>query len=116
MLITIIQILLALMFVMAGLPKFASKQQIEAFETYGYPQWFRIFTGVVEIVIGLLLIIGIWIHQLAAIGGFLVIATMIGAMFTHIKFKDSFKNMVLPIVLLIFGGIAFWQNASALLG
>ncbi|TDL72850.1 DoxX family protein [Rhodococcus qingshengii] len=104
------------MFVIAGLPKFVSNQHIEGFKTYGYPQWFRIFTAVVEVVTALLLIIGIWNHQLAAFGGFLAFATMIGAIFTHIKMKDSFKNMVLPIVLLVFGGIALWQNLSVLLG
>ncbi|MFJ8243871.1 DoxX family protein [Peribacillus asahii] len=116
MLSIIIQILLALMFLLAGVPKFASNQHIEGFKAYGYPQWFRIFTAVVEVVTALLLIIGIWNQQLAAIGGFLVFATMIGAIFTHIKLKDSFKNMVLPIVLLVLGLIVLLQNSSVFLG
>jgi DoxX-like family len=76
---------------------------VEAFETYGYPQWFRIFTAFVEAVTALLLIIRIWNQQSATIGGLLVFATMIGAISTHIKLNDSFKNMVLPIVLLVLG-------------
>lgn len=111
----IIQIILALMFLIASLPKFASNQQIEAYKSYGYPQWFRVFTAIVEVVTVLLLIIGIWVSQLAAIGGLLVVTTMIGAIITHIKINDNFNDSVLPIVLLVLGGIVLWQNSGALL-
>ena len=116
MLSIIIQVLLALMFLLAGLPKFTSNQQIEAFKTYGYSQSFRVFTAVVEVATALLLIIGIWNQQSAAIGGFLVFATMIGAIIMHIKLKDSIKNMVLPIVLLVLGGFVFLENLNVFLG
>ena len=116
MLSIIIQVLLALMFLLAGLPKFTSNQQIEAFKTYGYSQSFRVFTAVVEVATALLLIIGIWNQQSAAIGGFLVFATMIGAIITHIKLKDSIKNMVLPIVLLVLGAFVFLANLNVFLG
>lgn len=112
----IIQVLLALMFLLAGLPKFTSNQQIEAFKTYGYSQSFRIFTAVVEVATALLLIIGIWNQQSAAIGGFLVFATMIGAIITHIKLRDSIKNIVVPIVLLVLGGYVFLKNLNVFLG
>lgn len=81
------------MFIIAAMPKFTSNQQVEAFETYGYPQWFRIFTAIVEVVLALMLIIGIWNQLLAVIGGLLVLATMVEAIITHIKLKDNFKNM-----------------------
>ncbi|MGF9696520.1 MULTISPECIES: DoxX family protein [Paenibacillus] len=110
MILIIIQILLALMFLVAGIPKFSSYQHVEGFKTYGYPQWFRIFTGVVQVITALLLIIGIFSDGLAAVAGALVVATMLGAIFTHIKMKDRFKNMVLPIMLLLLGGIVVWQN------
>lgn len=112
----IIQVLLALMFLLAGLPKFTSNQQIEAFKTYGYSQSFRIFTAVVEVATALLLIIGIWNQQSAAIGGFLVFATMIGAIITHIKLRDSIKDIVVPIVLLVLGGYVFLKNLNVFLG
>ena len=114
MLSIILQIFIALIFIIASLPKFASDKQIEAFKSYGYPQWFRMFTAVVEVVTALLLIIGIWIQELAVIGGILVVATMIGAIITHIKMNDSFKDSVLPILLLVFGVIVVLQNFSVL--
>ncbi len=112
----IIQVFLGLGFIMFGLMKFGSKQMVEGFKHYGYSAGFRIFTGVVEIVAAVLLIAGIWNEVLAAIGGFLVVATMIGAIFTHIKIQDKLKDMMMPIILLVLGAIVLALNYSSLLG
>lgn len=112
----IIQVFLGLGFIMFGLMKFGSKQMVEGFKHYGYSAGFRIFTGVVEIVAAVLLIAGIWNEVLAAIGGFLVVATMIGAIFTHIKIQDKLKDMTMPIILLVLGAIVLALNYSSLLG
>ncbi|MEC5424247.1 DoxX family protein [Virgibacillus sp. C22-A2] len=116
MLSIIIQILLGLGFIMFGLMKFGSKQMVEGFKTYGYSAGFRIFTGMVELVAAVLLIAGVWNEQLAALGGFLVVATMIGAILTHIKIKDTLNNMMMPIILLILGGIVLVLNYTSLIG
>ena len=83
-------------------------------KAYGYPRWFHTFTAFFEVLTALLLIIGIWNHDLALIAGFLVVATMIGTIFTHIKMNDRFKNMVFPILPLVFGGIVVRKNFSVL--
>lgn len=113
---TIIQVILGLGFIMFGLMKFGSKQMVEGFKHYGYSAGFRIFTGAVEILAAALLIAGIWNEALAAIGSFLVVATMIGAIITHIKIKDSLKDMMMPIVLLVLGVIVLALNYTSLLG
>lgn len=113
---TILQVVLGLGFIMFGLMKFGSKQMVEGFKHYGYSAGFRIFTGVVEVVAAVLLIAGIWNGTLAAIGSFLVVATMIGAIFTHIKIQDKLKDMMMPIVLLVLGAIVLALNYSSLLG
>ena len=113
---TILQVILGLGFIMFGLMKFGSKQMVEGFKHYGYSAGFRIFTGVVEIVAAVLLIAGIWNGTLAAIGSFLVVATMIGAIFTHIKIQDKLKDMMMPIILLVLGAIVLVLNYSSLLG
>ncbi|RCW63135.1 DoxX family protein [Saliterribacillus persicus] len=99
----ILQVILGLGFIMFGLMKFKSKQMVEGFKYFGYPVWFRVFTGLVELISAGLVISGIWNEKLAAWGGLLIVATMIGAIITHIKIKDSVKNMMMPIVLLILG-------------
>lgn len=116
MLSIIIQVLLGLGFIMFGLMKFGSKQMVDGFKTYGYPAWFRIFTGMVELIAAVLLIAGIWDEQLAALGGLLVVGTMVGAILTHIKIKDTLKNMMMPIILLILGILVLALNYSSLLG
>lgn len=113
---TILQIILGLGFIMFGLAKFTSKDMVEGFKHFGYSAGFRIFTGTVEIVAAALLIAGVWNETLAAIGGLLVVATMIGAIFTHIKIKDTLKGMAMPIMLLVIGGIVLGLNYSTLLG
>ena len=113
---TILQVILGLGFIMFGLMKFGSKQMVEGFKHYGYPAGFRIFTGVVEVAAAILLIAGIWNGTLAAIGSFLVVATMIGAIFTHIKIQDKLKDMMMPIILLVLGAIVLALNYSSLLG
>ncbi|ANU23054.1 DoxX family protein [Planococcus donghaensis] len=112
----ILQILLGVGFLLFGMMKFGSKQMVENFKNYGYPNGFRILTGLVEIVAAALLIAGIWNEQLAAIGAFLAVATMIGAIFTHIKVKDKAKDMMMPLVLLVLSVVVLFSNYSFLLG
>ncbi|MED4761509.1 DoxX family protein [Priestia megaterium] len=112
----ILQIILGLGFLMFGFMKFGSQQMVEGFKHYGYPAWFRVVTGIVEIIAALLVIAGIWNVTLAALGGLVIMATMIGAIFTHIKIKDTVKNMMMPIVLFIFGLVVLLINFGSLLG
>lgn len=110
----ILQVLLGLGFLMFGYMKFGSKQMVEGFKHYGYPGWFRVFTGLVELISAALVIAGIWNETLAAWGGFFIVGTMIGAILTHIKMKDAFKNMMMPIILLILGLIVLLINLGSL--
>ena len=66
----ILQIILGLGFLMFGFMKFGSKQMVEGFKHYGYPGWFRVFTGIVELIAAALVIAGIWNETLAALGWF----------------------------------------------
>lgn len=76
----IIQILLAIMFVMAGLAKVTGDAtMVENFEKIGLGQWFRVLTGVVEMASALLLVV----PKLNWAGAGLLVATMIGASVAH---------------------------------
>ncbi|WP_312092650.1 DoxX family protein [Niallia sp.] len=111
----ILQVLLGLGFLMFGFMKLGSKQMVEGFKHYGYPGWFRVFTGLVELISAVFVIVGIWNETLATWGGLLIVVTMIGAIITHIKIKDTVKSMVMPIILLICGLIIFLINFESLL-
>ncbi|SDO84781.1 DoxX-like family protein [Paenibacillus sp. yr247] len=100
---TVLQVILGLSFLMFGFMKFGSKQMVEGFNHYGYPGWFRVFTGLVEVISAVLVIAGIWNGTFAAWGSLLIAITMIGAIFTHIRIKDNVRQMMMPIILLILG-------------
>lgn len=112
----VLQVLLGLGFLMFGYTKFTSQDMVEGFKHFGYPGWFRIFTGLVELLAAILIIIGIWNLPFAAWGSLLIVVTMIGAIFTHIKIKDTIKGMMMPIILFILGSVVLSINVGSLLG
>ena len=50
-----VQILVCLAFIMTGVAKFRAPFWIDGFARWGYPDWFRVTIGVLEIVGGLLI-------------------------------------------------------------
>src|SRR3954463_2644124 len=98
----ILQGILALMFLMAGFGKVTgSKLHVEAFTHWRLPQWFRVVTGLVELVGAVLLIVGYWVPTSAMAGALLLAVTGVGGILTHFRVKDSFKNMAMILFLAI---------------
>ena len=93
-------ILLALIFLPAGWSKFSDTSGwAKAFRNWGYPDWFRITIGVVEIVAVLLLVF----PRVAPLGAILIIVTMLGGTATHIVLDHGrhVTSEVIPIVLAV---------------
>ncbi|HIV74233.1 MAG TPA: DoxX family protein [Candidatus Pseudogracilibacillus intestinigallinarum] len=109
----VIQVLLGVGFIMFGYQKFVSPDMKEGFKYFGYGDSFRIFTGAFEIIGAIFLLVGIWMGNLALIGAIMLVLAMVGAVFTHIKIKDTVKNMMMPIVLLLLSLIVVVMNVSA---
>lgn len=96
----ILQGLLGLMFIMAGFGKITgSKMHVEGFTKWGYPQWFRIVTGVIELGAAILLIVGFWNGTAALIGAAILVAVGIGGVLTHVRIKDTMKDTAMIGVL-----------------
>ena len=77
----ILAAMLMMVFVRAGWNKFdPSGGWARAFKFWGYPLWFRVLIGVVEIVATLLLV---W-PRTAAYGAAMIILVMLGGMGTHV--------------------------------
>lgn len=73
--------LLAFVFVMAGLPKLMGVPgHVRAFARWGYPDWFRLVVGAVEVSSAVLLLI----PRLAFLGAAGIAAIMAGATYTHV--------------------------------
>ena len=91
-------ILLVLIFVPQGLAKFDdSSGWAKAFRFWGYPDWFRITVGVLELTAVVLLISG----RAAALGAITIIVVMLGGMATHLIFEGGrhMTSEIVPLVL-----------------
>jgi putative oxidoreductase len=112
----VLQVILALMFLMATFAKFWDKRQVEAFEHYGYPQWFRIVTGIVELIGAVGMIVGIWYPAVAPLAGLWLGITMLVAAITHIRAKDPAKSLLFPVILLVLNVLVVLFQWHALAG
>jgi len=78
-----LRVIIAVVFSLVGAEKFGSNPAsywVHVFAAIGLGQWFRYFTGTVEIVGGLLFLF----PATTTIGAAMLIATMCGAMFVHL--------------------------------
>ena len=97
-------------FVFIGLSKFDNDPRsdwVKVFERIGWGQWFRYFTGAVQVT-GALLLLTRWT---ISAGAFLLGCTMIGAMIVDITVMHAVGYALLPMILL---GIivAIWFAAT----
>ena len=110
----ILQILAAGMFLLAGGSKLAgAAPMIAMFEKIGIGQWFRYFTGGLEVISAVLLLI----PRTAAIGAALLAATMVCAILTHLFIIGGSPAMAV-ILLVITSTVALtrWNAPSRLRG
>jgi putative oxidoreductase len=99
---TILAVVLGVAFLAAGIPKLAGQASVAAnFERWGLPPAVRVATGAVEVLAGALLLLGLAVTAVAITGALLVIATMIGALFTHGRAGDPVSTWVPAAVLLV---------------
>jgi putative oxidoreductase len=98
---TILAVVLGLAFVAAGVPKLAGQAAVVAnFERWGLAPAVRVATGAVELLAGALLLLGLAVTAVAITGALLVIATMVGALFTHRRAADPVGASLPAAVLL----------------
>ena len=87
-------LLLVLIFAPQGFAKFSeSSGWASAFRVWGYPVWFRVTIGIVELLAVALLLWG----RAAAVGAVLIICVMLGAMGTHLALENG-RHMTSEIV------------------
>jgi len=106
-----LQILAAVMFLYVGILKlFSAPMLVRGFAIIGLGQWFRYFTGAVEVGSAVLLLR----PRLAVVGAVLLTCTMTGAVIAHLTRLHS--SPAVPLVLLVACVIIVWGRARALLG
>jgi uncharacterized membrane protein YphA (DoxX/SURF4 family) len=87
---------LALVFLATGVMKLVPGSPAgEAFETWGYPVWFRYFVGGCEVAGA----IGLLVPRLAPFAAAGLVLLMGGATVTHLKTEGEARNAVVPVAL-----------------
>lgn len=109
----ILQILLALLFLLVGAAKFGPHNAVwvEIFAAIGIGQWFRVFTGALEILCAVLLVI----PRTAGIAAALLSCTMVGAFFVRLFILHGPPaGAVTPLVYLALLLIILWRRRDGL--
>ena len=106
-----IQVVLAGMFLLAGGSKLAGAAAMVAlFDAVGVGQWFRYVTGGIEVVSAVALLVP-W---LAPFGAVALVATMIGAVATHLFIIGG--SPALPVLLLFGSLVIAWARRDQFSG
>ena len=99
----VLQALLALEFVMAGLAKvFGDPVMVEMFATIGIGQWFRYVVGMLELAGA----VGVLIPRLSGLAALGLTGLMAGATLTNMLVLGT--SPLLPIVLLMVSAVVAW--------
>ncbi len=103
--------LLAVLFLMAGGSKLAgAEQHVKGFAHWGYPDWFRLVVGSVEVVSAVLLLV----PRVAFLGAAALSAVMVGATYTHLFRATGEGGMAaFTLVLLVLAGFLAWARRPA---
>jgi putative oxidoreductase len=105
-------LLLVTIFVPQGWAKFSDGSGwAAAFRHWGYPDWFRISVGAVELAAAGLLLWG----RTAVIGASMIVAVMLGAWGTHLAF-DQGRHMTSEIVPLVLATLVLVARRKQLRG
>ena len=90
-----LQVGLGLAFLGAGAAALVGvEQQAKEFERFGYPRWFRVVTGSVELAGAAGMLLGVLYPALAAPAGLWLAAAMTGAILSHARVGDPASQMV----------------------
>jgi uncharacterized membrane protein YphA (DoxX/SURF4 family) len=109
-----LSLLLITVFVRAGLSKFDDGSGwARAFRFWGYPVWFRVLIGVLEVGASALLL---W-PRTAAYGALVIVTVMLGGMGTHILIEGRPGQITSELGQLVFSSIVLfgrWPRRIAL--
>ncbi|MFD2330845.1 DoxX family protein [Cohnella sp. GCM10020058] len=110
-----LQSLLILYYVFSGSAKIAGvKYWVDIFNDLRIPQWFRVITGIVQLVGAVVLVRGYWDADAIAWGAIWLGITMTGALLAHLRVKDAFGKTMQPVVFLLFIIVLALMNADGL--
>ena len=99
---SVLQSFLVLYYAFSGSAKIAgAKYWADIFNNLGLPQWFRVVTGIVQLIGTGLLIIGYWYVGAVAWAGIWLGITMLAACLAHFRIKDPISKVAPAIVFTV---------------
>ncbi len=100
--------ILAILFVLAGVPKIMQMESIiQMFTVWGYPAWFALTIGVVEVIGGISLLI----PRISFYSAIMLVIVMVGASYTHIAAGESMQ-VLRPLIFMILLGGVIWGRCK----
>jgi uncharacterized membrane protein YphA (DoxX/SURF4 family) len=104
----VLSVLLTLAFMIAAIPKLMGAHAwILKFTNWGYPRWFLLAVGSLELVGAALLLI----PRLAKYGAIGLAVVMVGAGYTHLANGEGLQ-VLRPLIFLTLLGTVFWLRKS----
>jgi hypothetical protein len=105
----LVQLLLALAFLGAGLSKLTGRPEMVAlFQAIGIGQWFRYATGILEVTGAVLVVV----PKTRSLGAVLLGVIMLGAIVVNLFIVHA--NPIPPLVLLLLSSFVVWGRRSEL--
>ncbi|MCH4823571.1 DoxX family protein [Gramella lutea] len=80
----------------------------EEFKAYGLPETLIYIVGFIKVSLAIMLIAGIWIKSLVFPAALGMAIMMLGAIIMHLKIKDTFKQTLPALSLLVICGLIIW--------
>ena len=109
-LLVVLRLLLTIGFLAAGLTKFAPHSSWQArFAVWGYPAWFVLVIGALEVV-GVL---GLWVPRLSRYAVGLLAIILLGATYTNLTHPPIIQT-IRPVVFLVLLAILFRMQSGGL--
>ncbi|MCD1257637.1 DoxX family protein [Paenibacillus athensensis] len=96
----VLQSFLLLTMTFAGASKLAgAKNHVDMFNSIQLPQWFRVVTGIVQLIGAAGLVIGYWHPAIAAWAGVWIGVTMLVACLSHFRVKHPIGQAVPAFII-----------------
>jgi hypothetical protein len=112
----VLQSLLILYYVFSGIAKIiGAKYWVGIFKHLKLPQWFRVVTGLIQLVGAIALIIGYWFAGMVAWAGIWLGITMLLACLSHFRVKDPIRKTAPAFVFAVINIILIIINAGDML-
>jgi putative oxidoreductase len=102
----VLQVGLATLFILAGLAKFTSPLWPRMFTRWGYPDGFYLIVGVVEVLGAVALLV----PRLAAPSASMLLAIMLGALVTHVRYGETGRVPEVAILAVLLGCVIYLRR------